>query len=58
MLIAQTMAAQIVARVMGGRTLDHALSRVEKGGAGHLIVEGPENPKIFKEGIDHKLSLN
>lgn len=27
MLIAQTMAAQIIARVMSGRTLDHALSR-------------------------------
>jgi nitrite reductase (NO-forming) len=38
--------------------VDHALSRVEKGGAGHLIVEGPENPKIFKEGIDQRLSLN
>jgi nitrite reductase (NO-forming) len=36
--------------------VDHALSRVEKGGAGHLIVEGPENPKIFKESIDHKVS--
>lgn len=38
--------------------VDHALSRVEKGGAGHLIVEGPENPKIFKESIDQRLSLN
>jgi len=38
--------------------VDHALSRVEKGGAGHLIVEGPENPRIFKEGIDQRLSLN
>jgi nitrite reductase (NO-forming) len=38
--------------------VDHALSRVEKGGAGHLVVDGPENPKIFKESIDQKLSLN
>jgi nitrite reductase (NO-forming) len=37
--------------------VDHALSRVEKGGAGHLIVEGPENPKIFKESIDRKVSM-
>ncbi len=37
--------------------VDHALSRVEKGGAGHLIVEGPENPKIFKESIDKRLSM-
>jgi nitrite reductase (NO-forming) len=38
--------------------VDHALSRVEKGGAGHLIVEGPASPKIFKEGIDRRLSQN
>jgi nitrite reductase (NO-forming) len=38
--------------------VDHALSRVEKGLAGHLIVEGPENPKIFKESIDRKLTQN
>ncbi len=27
--------------------VDHALSRAQKGLAGHLIVEGPENPEIF-----------
>lgn len=30
--------------------VDHALSRVNKGLAGLLVVEGPENPGIFKEG--------
>ncbi|MGM0562145.1 MAG: copper-containing nitrite reductase [Pseudomonadota bacterium] len=29
--------------------VDHALSRAERGLAGHLVVEGPENPEIFKE---------
>lgn len=38
--------------------VDHALSRVEKGGAGHLIVEGPEAPQIFREGIDRRVSQN
>jgi nitrite reductase (NO-forming) len=28
--------------------VDHALSRSQKGLAGHLIVEGPENPEIFQ----------
>jgi nitrite reductase (NO-forming) len=27
--------------------VDHALSRAEKGLAGYLIVEGPEQPGIF-----------
>jgi len=27
--------------------VDHALSRVEKGLAAHIVVEGPENPEIF-----------
>lgn len=27
--------------------VDHALSRTEKGAAGYLIVEGPENPEVF-----------
>jgi nitrite reductase (NO-forming) len=27
--------------------VDHALSRAQKGLAGHLIVEGPDNPEIF-----------
>ncbi|MGJ3261525.1 MAG: copper-containing nitrite reductase [Rhodospirillales bacterium] len=29
--------------------VDHALSRVEKGLAGHIKVDGPENPAIFAE---------
>jgi nitrite reductase (NO-forming) len=28
--------------------VDHSLGRLEKGGAAQLIVEGPENPEIFK----------
>jgi nitrite reductase (NO-forming) len=28
--------------------VDHSLGRLEKGGAGHLVVEGPENPEVFK----------
>jgi nitrite reductase (NO-forming) len=27
--------------------VDHALSRLERGLAGFLIVEGPENPEVF-----------
>ena len=27
--------------------VDHALSRLTKGAAGHLVVEGPEDPDIF-----------
>jgi nitrite reductase (NO-forming) len=51
--------AEIKLEVPGTYVLvDHALSRVEKGGAGHLIVEGPENPRIFKEGVDRRLSQN
>jgi nitrite reductase (NO-forming) len=30
--------------------VDHSLSRAGKGGAGHLVVEGAENPDIFKAG--------
>lgn len=30
--------------------VDHALSRMEKGLAGHLIVEGKENPSVYKKG--------
>ena len=30
--------------------VDHALSRVERGLSGILIVEGPDNPYIFNEG--------
>jgi nitrite reductase (NO-forming) len=29
--------------------VDHALSRVERGLAGILTVEGPENPTVFKD---------
>jgi nitrite reductase (NO-forming) len=29
--------------------VDHALSRVEKGLAGVLEVEGPDNPNVFKD---------
>ncbi len=29
--------------------VDHALTRVERGLAGHLVVEGPENSEIFDE---------
>jgi nitrite reductase (NO-forming) len=29
--------------------VDHALSRVEKGLAGVLVVEGPDNPAVFKD---------
>ena len=33
-----------------GRSIlvDHALSRLERGLAGFLVVEGPENPAIFR----------
>jgi nitrite reductase (NO-forming) len=37
------------AEVPGTYTLvDHSLSRLEKGAAGQLVVEGPENPAIFQ----------
>lgn len=29
--------------------VDHALSRVERGLVGHLVVNGPANPEIFRE---------
>ncbi len=29
--------------------VDHALSRLPKGAAGHLVVEGPESPDIYKQ---------
>ncbi len=28
--------------------VDHALSRLERGLAGYLVVEGPENPEVFR----------
>lgn len=37
--------------------VDHALSRVEKGLVGHIKVEGPENPEIFKETVEDKVAL-
>lgn len=37
--------------------VDHALSRVEKGLAGVLAVEGPDNPEIFKD-FDPKRSAS
>lgn len=37
--------------------VDHALSRVNRGLIGKLIVEGPEQPDIFREGVDEKLGL-
>lgn len=30
--------------------VDHSLSRLERGLAGFILVEGPENPSVFKEG--------
>lgn len=38
--------------------VDHALSRLERGLKGILEVEGPENPKIFKERIDARVGMN
>jgi nitrite reductase (NO-forming) len=37
--------------------VDHALSRAMRGLVGTLTVEGPEQPEIFREGIDEKLGL-
>ncbi|HYE51093.1 MAG TPA: copper-containing nitrite reductase [Azospirillaceae bacterium] len=37
--------------------VDHALSRLERGLKGILEVEGPANPKVFKEGIEPKVGL-
>jgi nitrite reductase (NO-forming) len=30
--------------------VDHALSRMERGLVGYLVVEGPQNPDIYREG--------
>ena len=35
--------------------VDHALSRVARGLVGKLIVEGPERPDLFSEGIPQRL---
>ncbi|HEY9536315.1 MAG TPA: copper-containing nitrite reductase [Kiloniellaceae bacterium] len=37
--------------------VDHALSRVEKGLAAYIEVEGPENPEVFREIPGEQLSL-
>ncbi len=37
--------------------VDHALSRVNRGLIGKLIVEGADQPSIFREGVDEKLGL-
>ncbi len=37
--------------------VDHALSRVEKGLAGHIKVEGEENPEIFRESLPQKQAM-
>ncbi len=43
------MVAELTAEVPGTYMLvDHALSRVERGLVGHLVVEGPANPKVFQ----------
>jgi len=36
--------------------VDHALSRIERGLVGQLLVEGPAQPEIFREGIEEKLT--
>lgn len=43
------MVAELTAEVPGTYMLvDHALSRVERGLVGHLVIEGPENPEVFQ----------
>jgi nitrite reductase (NO-forming) len=37
--------------------VDHALSRAMRGLVGTLTVEGPEQPEIFREGIDEKVGM-
>ncbi|MEX0406723.1 copper-containing nitrite reductase [Aquibium sp. LZ166] len=37
--------------------VDHALSRAMRGLVGKLVVDGSEQPEIFREGIDEKLSM-
>ncbi|MEQ9046738.1 MAG: copper-containing nitrite reductase, partial [Sneathiellaceae bacterium] len=36
--------------------VDHALSRVARGLVGKLIVEGPERPDLFREGLPRKVA--
>jgi nitrite reductase (NO-forming) len=43
------MVAELTAEVPGTYMLvDHALSRVERGLVGHLVIDGPANPKVFQ----------
>jgi nitrite reductase (NO-forming) len=50
--------ADLTFEVPGTYTIvDHALSRVEKGLAASIIVEGPENPEVFQENPSEQLSL-
>jgi nitrite reductase (NO-forming) len=52
------MAVDIRFEVPGDYLLvDHALSRVARGLIGTLTVEGPEQPDIFREGIDESVSM-
>lgn len=37
--------------------VDHALSRATRGLIGKLVVEGPEQPDIYREGVDEQLGL-
>mgnify|MGYP001205262982 FL=1 len=51
-------AVDITLEVPGEYALvDHALSRVMRGLVGTLIVEGKEQPEIFREGIGERISL-
>ncbi len=37
--------------------VDHALSRAARGLVGKLVVEGPEQPDIFREGLEEQLGM-
>ena len=41
---------QINPNMVAGILIDHTLSRLERGLAGYLLVEGDETPTIFHEG--------
>jgi nitrite reductase (NO-forming) len=52
------MVVELTLEVPGQYVLvDHALSRVERGLAAILEVEGPANPEIFAENPDRQLIL-
>jgi nitrite reductase (NO-forming) len=52
------MAVDLTLEVPGEYLLvDHALSRAARGLVGKLIVEGPERPDLFREGVDGKLTM-